>query len=314
VVVTYNRAQLLREALTALLAEPFTHIVVIDNASTDETPSVLDEFDDSRMQIHRQSANLGGAGGFHEGCRIARQLDVDWVLLQDDDARPESGFLAAFADRITRGLPTDVGGIAAVVRSPSGDIVEMNRPSRSPFGDVRAVANAVIHGRVALHVDDEAYDTVETDVDCVSFVGYLIRRDLIDGALGLPRAEFFVYADDQSYSYSLRRLGYRNLMVPSLRYVHECATYAPTGAVTPIWKVYYLYRNSLEFYREIAGRWYPLVVPFKLVAWTLRVRRYPSGQRLPYLRVAWRGVVDGLRRQFVRRHDDVVAFAESVVA
>jgi GT2 family glycosyltransferase len=172
------------------------------------------------------------------------------------------------------------------------------------------LVRAVPRGRVALHVTDDAYGGVETDVDCVSFVGYLIRRELIAGELGLPRAEFFVYADDQSYSYSLRRLGYRNVMVPTLHYIHDCATYAPTGAVTPMWKVYYLYRNSLEFYREIAGWWYPLVVPFKLVAWAIRVRRYESDARLSYLRIAWWGVADGLRRRFNRTHEDVVALAE----
>lgn len=310
VVVTYNRAPQLHLALDALLEQPFAAVVVVDNCSTDETADVLAGFDDQRLIVRTMPENVGGAGGFHEGCRVASGLDVDWVVLQDDDARPAPDFFAALSKVLSEGVPDDVGGLAAAVRSPDGDIVEMNRPSVSPFRRIRDVVAAVLFGRNALHIPHEAYVGGDLDVDCVAFVGYVVRRDLIGGELGLPRAEFFIYADDQAYSYRVRELGYRNVFKPSLRYVHDCATYDPTRAVSPLWKVYYLYRNSLEFYRQIAGRKFVLVVPLKAVAWTLRLTRYERGRRLPYLRVAARGFVDGLRRRFDVPHADVVAFAE----
>lgn len=310
IVVTYNRSGHLRNAMTAVLGEPFSHVIVVDNASTDGTPAVLAEFSgDSRVVVDRLATNTGGAGGFKRGCELAVALDVDWILLQDDDAAPERGFLNEFFAFLDRSADSDIGGVGAAVRSPGGVIVEMNRPSISPFRSVRDIAGALVHGRMALHVEDAVYDEEQHDVDCLSFVGYLVRRDLVVGELGLPRADFFIYADDQSYTYRVRSLGYRNVFVPSLRYVHDCSTYAATGVVSPMWKVYYLYRNSLEFYREIAGPWFLLVVPFKVLAWALRVRRYDAGQRRRYLRIARLGIGDGLRRRFGRSHDDVLVRA-----
>ena len=309
VVVTYNRAALLREAIDAILAQSFHDVVVVDNCSTDETPELLAAYDDPRLQVVRADHNGGGAGGFHIGCAVSADLDVDWVVLQDDDARPAPDFMERLTDAVA-GLPDEVGGLAAAVRSPDGAIVEMNRPSVSPFRNRRDILSAVLHGRPALHIEDSAYEADDdTDVDCVAFVGYVMRRELIGGELGLPRKEFFIYADDQSYSYKVRELGYRNVFKPELKYIHDCATYDNTRAVSPRWKVYYLYRNSLEFYRQIAGRFFYPVVPFKLVAWTVRAQRYPRGERVAYLKIAGRGVLDGLRRRFDVPHDDVVDFS-----
>ena len=69
VVVTYNRAALLTRMLAGLAAldrEPDT-VIVVDNASTDHTATVLDGVHDLPLQVIRPEENLGGAGGFHAG-------------------------------------------------------------------------------------------------------------------------------------------------------------------------------------------------------------------------------------------------------
>ncbi len=65
---------------------------------------------------------------------------------------------------------------------------------------------------------------------------------------------------------------------------------------THLWRVYFLYRNNIEFYRAMAGRWFALVMLLKIPAWLLRARHYPDPKS--YLSVAGRGIVDGLRRRF----------------
>ena len=46
---------------------------------------------DARLQVIALADNRGGAGGFAEGMRQAvAQLDPDWILVMDDDARPEA--------------------------------------------------------------------------------------------------------------------------------------------------------------------------------------------------------------------------------
>ena len=91
VVVTWNRRDLLVEALDALEAQ--THrlaaTVVVDNASTDGTADLLrerlDEASGTGLEVVTLTENTGGAGGFSVGIEQALRHDPDLVWLLDDD-------------------------------------------------------------------------------------------------------------------------------------------------------------------------------------------------------------------------------------
>lgn len=72
VVVTYNRKELLKKNIEALLKQTYKEfdIYIIDNASTDGTYEYIKEYIDSN-QIHYENTNknLGGAGGFNFGIK-----------------------------------------------------------------------------------------------------------------------------------------------------------------------------------------------------------------------------------------------------
>lgn len=306
VVVTHDRVDQLRQCVDALLAEPIGHLVVVDNDSTDGTALYLAGITDRRLVVVTSPDNLGGAGGFELGLRRSVGMGCDWLLLLDDDARPSPGAIAEFR---RRRFGDDVGGVAAAVYAASGEIAEINRPGLNPFTGLPGVVRAVVRGRRSFHVTDGAYHCAEVDVDCVSFVGLFVRTRLVAGDLGFPPGEFFIYADDQIYTYRIRQLGLRNVFVPAIRFVHDTVTYSTPGAVSPLWKAFYLSRNNMRFYREIAGRWYPLVVPFKVLAWFARVGRYRHKRR--YVELVTLGVADGLRNRFDRPHPEVVRRSEA---
>src|SRR5690349_20673166 len=93
VVVTYNRSRLLLECLSALLrqTQPLDRVVLVDNASTDDTVEQLRThgyLDRPEIDYTRLPTNTGGAGGFHEGLRRAMELGADWMWVMDDDAEP----------------------------------------------------------------------------------------------------------------------------------------------------------------------------------------------------------------------------------
>ncbi|MCQ2512905.1 MAG: glycosyltransferase, partial [Lachnospiraceae bacterium] len=76
IVVTYNRLSMLKEVVFALLEQTTPcDILIVDNASTDETASwakdLLSGHDASRAKLlyENTGANLGGAGGFNYGMR-----------------------------------------------------------------------------------------------------------------------------------------------------------------------------------------------------------------------------------------------------
>ena len=95
IVVTYNRLEKLKNVLASLEAQTRLpeHLVIVNNASTDDTAAYLAEYerdftlkDKVRITIVTLTENAGGAGGFSAGMRKGYELGADFVWIFDDDA------------------------------------------------------------------------------------------------------------------------------------------------------------------------------------------------------------------------------------
>ena len=309
VVVTHNRLAALQETLARLLATPeasLDAVLVVDNASQEDTRTWLAGLTDPRVVVETLSKNLGGAGGFDHGMRVATDMfDPDWLCLMDDDARPHDGALEAF-------LSTDrpETSYAAAVYFPDGEICEMNRPGKNPFWH-RSIftrtllATLVGRGRFGFHLSNDAYSAPDMqDVDNASFVGFFVSRAGVALA-GFPDKDLFIYGDDVMYSLQLRAAGGRILFDPKIGFEHACTTYATDGysVLKPIWKVYYIYRNAIWTYQLAAGWLFWLVLPVVLAKWALKGRFYKTQKRV-YFRLLWQALKDGLFRKKIRSHQD----------
>ncbi|HEU5152450.1 MAG TPA: glycosyltransferase family A protein [Iamia sp.] len=100
VVATRNRSALLPRLVAALEAQegaPPFEVVIVDDASTDATPSVLATLAASTpldLRLERQDVRGGQSAGRDRGWRAARG---DLVLFTDDDCVPRPGWVAALA-------------------------------------------------------------------------------------------------------------------------------------------------------------------------------------------------------------------------
>ena len=107
-IVTFNRSAFLAELLqsAAAMTTPAWRIVVVDNASTDDTQQVLADaqawFPDGVLVNQLLDTNTGGSGGFSEGTRVALELGADWVWLMDDDVEILPDALERFAPWMER--------------------------------------------------------------------------------------------------------------------------------------------------------------------------------------------------------------------
>lgn len=302
VVVTHNRKAQLKTTLARLLSEPANllyAVVIVDNQSTDGTHEWLSDFQESGgvfVYSHLSDKNLGGAGGFELGMRLARErFDPDWIVVMDDDARPRPDALAAFHAQDLSGWDA----IAAAVYYPAGGLCEMNRPSRNPFwswsGILRLIWHTVIgRGRDGFHIPARSYDGSEPQaIDATSFVGFFISRNAIALA-GYPDPRLFIYGDDVLYTLRLRELGGRIAFNPNVRFEHDFTTIgAADKRFVPLWKSYYHHRNLLLVYRKSAGVFFWPALFVILPKWLLKLRHH-RGQRKAYLRLLIRAVTDGL--------------------
>ena len=85
IIPTYNRRDLLRRCLKALLAQTtaLDEIVVVDNGSTDGTDQMM-AVDFAKITCVRLPSNQGSAGGFHHGVKYAYGKGYEWLWLMDD--------------------------------------------------------------------------------------------------------------------------------------------------------------------------------------------------------------------------------------
>jgi glycosyltransferase involved in cell wall biosynthesis len=82
---TYNYARFLPFAIESVLSQSFTdfELLVLDNASTDNTSEAVARFTDSRLQYRRNSENLGFVGNVNSGLRHARGRFIGYLCADD---------------------------------------------------------------------------------------------------------------------------------------------------------------------------------------------------------------------------------------
>lgn len=87
---TYNAAGSIRETLTSILMQTYSNFVihVSDNASSDDTISVIESFNDSRIFIHRNEVNIGGEENFNRCIQLA-EGKYTAIFHADDLYQPE---------------------------------------------------------------------------------------------------------------------------------------------------------------------------------------------------------------------------------
>lgn len=93
VIPTYKRSWGLRRAVTSVLAQDFGDIelIIVDDASGDDTQSVALSFRDSRVRYYCQEQNVGVAKNWGKGVELAR---AEFVCILMDDDRVSAGYIA----------------------------------------------------------------------------------------------------------------------------------------------------------------------------------------------------------------------------
>lgn len=244
VVVTYNRKELLKECIEALLNQEYNNcnILIVDNASTDGTYEYIQNYVDNKKVMYRNTeANLGGAGGFNFGMKEAYKIGCDLMWLMDDDCIVHKDSLTKLmnADKEFNG---EYGFLSSKVLWKDDTICKMNIQKKSLTKKV------------------EDWDISKQEVIMATFVSFLVKTETVK-EVGLPIKDFFIWADDIEYSRRISRK-YKCYLINDSIVTHKSKNNIGSNIVKDsaenLKRYSYAYRNEMYVYRRegIVGKLY----------------------------------------------------------
>jgi len=325
VVLTHNRCALVEEGLEALChqARPLDEILVIDNASTDGTREMLKQKFSGQITYVRLEENLGSAGGFHEGIRLAHEKGYDWIWVMDDDVVPAADALKALVESPAFDDPS-VGLLAPLVLDVK---IKTQTPRYEQFNTVMAACpdgarwipiaagscrrfGPTLGYRPA--ITRESLESPLIPVEGVGFLAILIRREAISSA-GLPLKKLFMFWDDLEFTYRISRK-FKMFVVPASTIIHRHGWgsrsprrflgFAKEGAGVPIaqaWRLYYFVRNEIFIRTKYAKPWLAPLVPVAILAKSVGAALLFYDHPLARCKVLCRASVDGILRRLGKR-------------
>lgn len=214
VVVTYNRLDLLKECIAALLGQTYQDmdILLVDNNSTDGTREYLQQISEEnkeRIQVLSLEKNIGGAGGFHEGMKYAMKNSPDWLWLMDDDTIPEKEACAELCKAVDV-IDGKIGFLSSNVYGMKHECMNTPRMKMSQKGE-----NGYSDWNI--HLADSLVK-VNSATFCACFVSAEAVRQV-----GLPIKEYFIWGDDTEYTLRLSRYYGQGWLVGKSLVLHKRA-------------------------------------------------------------------------------------------
>ncbi|WP_125768039.1 glycosyltransferase family 2 protein [Lapidilactobacillus wuchangensis] len=285
ILVSYNRLELLSEALNSLLKQtiPPKKVIVVDNHSTDGTNEYLEEIAKSDMKVvHlRLEKNLGGSGGYYCGLREAMKYKTDWISFSDDDAIFSSNYFELLLSHGVSKFPS-VEAFSGTVTLENGEIQISHR---------KRVSNWIALTQTEVPVEEYLNDF---QIDTFSFVGCFIKQQLAN-KIGLPKKDYFIWYDDTEYALRCREFT-KIINISSAIVVHK--TKIPTKKSAINWRRYYGIRNRILIQKKYSKNYTALknVIIMQMLAVLIKDCIAPSriGKRKYAMRQTLSGYFDGL--------------------
>ena len=299
-IVTFNSARYLRQCLRYLGEQeyPAIEIVVIDNASTDETRAILQEAGDKLWVIYN-IVNNGFAGGQNQAIALARGA---WVLTLNSDVRLAPTFISELVAAGERDAA--VGTACGKLLSMAPDFALPVKPLIDSTG-IYFTPNLRHFDRGSGQPDTGEFDKPEY-VFGATGAAALYRKAMIDD-VSLPGGffdpAFFAYREDADVAWRAQLLGWKCLYTPHATSYHVRSVLPSNrGSLPALINMHSVKNRFLMRINNITGRLYrrlfwPVLVRDLLVVAGCVLRERTSLRAFTFILRHWRTAWQN--RQFV---------------
>ncbi len=254
VIVNYNAGALLLRSVQAVAAQAH-EILVVDNASSDQSVSDLQRQHLDRVRIMRNPSNRGFAAACNQGARAATQ---PFVFFLNPDGIPAPGSLGRLLQVLQQ--HARVGMVGGLLLGPEGD--EQGGGRRALPTPWRALVRATGLYRLApwfprlffdFHLHRLPRPLQPIPVEAISGACMLVRREAMD-QVGLWDEDYFLHCEDLDWCARFGQCHWQILFVPDAPVVHHQGTCSRSR---PVFVQWHKHRGMIRFYRKFFHQDYP---------------------------------------------------------
>lgn len=232
VILSYNTRSLTENCLTTLFKNlsqsPLeSEVIVIDNASDDDSQSILDAMkkkapDNVNMVLIKNKQNIGYPKGNNQGIATASGT---YILLLNSDTTIDHVDFQAITHYMDQN--PNVGVLTVQVLLPNRSIdPASHRGFPTPwnafcyFSKLEKILGKGFLGRFfgGYHLTSLDLKTIH-EIDSPSGAFYLTRKDVLQKVNGFDE-NFFMYGEDLDLSYRIKKLGYKIIYYPAYTITH----------------------------------------------------------------------------------------------
>lgn len=282
--VSWNQKKYTVDCLRSLqnMNYPNYNILLVDNGSTDDTVnSVRDAFPD--VEIYENNQNLGFAGGFNVGLRLALTRDSAYIFMVNNDTIVAPDILDTMMEYMNE---PNVGIVSPM-------IYELDDPTR--IWSVGAMKHPITYEMTLKGdgIEDKGQfrEVMERDylVGCALFINRKLLQDIGLFDEGYNPA----YYEDMDLCLRARQAGYRLLLVPQAKLWHK-GSVASGGSGSPQER-YLMARNSVRFFRKHIHGWrWLFVIPYRFGSAVKTAMRLIHQKNLQSALYYLKGLKDGI--------------------
>lgn len=210
VVVTYNGKQWYDQCFGSLrTSELPVNVVVIDNASSDDTVSYIKQ-DYPEVHLIKSDINLGFGQANNKGMRYALEHDADYVFLLNQDAWIEPNTLSTLID-VHKKIPE------------YGILSPMHLNAKKTQIEKGLLGHLTYHAHINLELISDFYIGMKKeiyDVREVNAAAWLLPRHTLQTIGGFDPI-FFHYGEDDNYLSRVLFHGLKVGIVPKVTICHD---------------------------------------------------------------------------------------------
>lgn len=224
IVLNYNDFKTTERFVRSIVKyDNINHIIIIDNASSDESVEHLRELENEKIDLICEHNNLGYANGNNLGAFYAiEKYNPDCLII----ANPDVEFNKSFVDRVTEfSMNTQNAGMVSGKMISQANVNSTQIAWKQPLFKDLILSNFLILRRVignkTSYLENELVGN-ECRVDVLPGSLFAIRADVFNEIGGFGK-ETFLYEEENILSYKLKKAGYVNYLLTDCNYLHAHA-------------------------------------------------------------------------------------------